>query len=131
GYAVRSHHILTALQQSGVQVQALTRIGYPLVIGRWVNDPVDVVDGIEYHRVLPKRTPGLLDARLRMQAELLTQSAAEFGAHIIHTTTPYDNALMAEAAARALGVPWVYETRGEMESTWLASRPEWAQEHAA
>lgn len=131
GYSMRSHNILRALRAAGIEVEAVTRIGYPLVIGRITRNGVDRVDGIDYRRVLPARMPRRLEARYVLQAKRLAQRAREFGADIIHTTTPFDNALIAEAAARALKIPWVYEARGEMENTWLANRPAWAREAAA
>ncbi len=42
---------------------------------------------------------------------------------MLHTTTHYVNALVAEAVARSLGLPWVYEVRGQLERTWVASHP--------
>jgi hypothetical protein len=41
---------------------------------------------------------------------------------VIHTTTNYENGIVARAVSRATGIPWVYETRGEMEKTWLSRR---------
>src|SRR5699024_907848 len=50
-----------------------------------------------------------------------------------HATTDYRNALVAQAVSDATGIPWVYEVRGLMEQTWIAShpRPEGRAEAAA
>src|SRR5699024_11199557 len=101
GYALRSHQILRALQAEGIQVGALTRLGYPVVVGRLGAGEIDVVDGVPYHRALPSRMPRGLDARLHLQAEYLADLARSTGAQVLHTTTPYDNSLIAEAAARS------------------------------
>src|SRR5699024_10334433 len=36
------------------------------------------------------------------------------------TTTDYKNAIVVSLAAQRLGIPWVYEARGELHKTWLA-----------
>src|SRR5699024_1790592 len=53
GYAVRTHNILTALRQHGVESLALTRTGYPVMIGKPFCGDEDVVEGIRYRRTLP------------------------------------------------------------------------------
>lgn len=45
----------------------------------------------------------------------------ELRPHVIHATTPYPNALVAQAVSEATGIPWVYEVRGLAEQTWIAS----------
>ncbi|MDN5655345.1 MAG: glycosyltransferase, partial [Kocuria sp.] len=45
----------------------------------------------------------------------------EFRPHVIHATTNYHNALVAQAVADAADLPWVLEVRGLMEKTWIAS----------
>ena len=45
----------------------------------------------------------------------------EFRPHVIHATTNYYNALVAQAVSAATGLPWVLEMRGLMEKTWIAS----------
>src|SRR5699024_7459596 len=40
---------------------------------------------------------------------------------LIHATTNYYNALVAQAVSAATGLPWVLEMRGLMEKTWVAS----------
>ena len=57
-----------------------------------------------------------------MVAQTLT-IAEDFRPTVLHTTTNYSNALVTEAVARTLGLPWVYEVRGQLERTWLASLP--------
>lgn len=129
GYTYRSHNTLLALKQSGVCVAAMTRLAYPLVIGKWPKNGCEVVEGIPYYRSLPRSYPGPLVERLEAEVDLLVGQAREFGADILHTTTDYNNALVVAEAARQLGIPWVYEVRGELESTWLSKQPADRQEN--
>ena len=123
GYTYRSHNTLVALKQSGIRVAAMTRLAYPLVVGKWPKNHCEVVQGIPYFRSLPRSYPGSLIERLEVEVQLLVEQAREFGADILHTTTDYNNALVVAEAARKLGIPWVYEVRGELESTWLSKQP--------
>ena len=123
GYTYRTHNTLLALKQSGIRVAAMTRLAYPLVIGKWPKNGCEVVEGIPYFRSLPRSYPGSLIERLEAEVDLLVGQAREFGADILHTTTDYNNALVVAEAARQLGIPWVYEVRGELESTWLSKQP--------
>lgn len=128
GYTYRSHNTLLALKQSGIRVAAMTRLGYPLVVGKWPRKDCEIVEGIPYFRSLPRSYPGSLIERLEIEVELLVKQARDFGADILHTTTDYNNALVVAEAARQLGIPWVYEVRGELESTWLSKHPAERQE---
>lgn len=89
GYTLRSQHVLKALQEEGIAVEAMTRLGYPLVVGKVMRATYVAVDNTTYHRALPATMPRDLDARLSLQARLLGLHAQGFGAHLIHTTTPY------------------------------------------
>ena len=52
GYAQRSHSILAAQQAAGWDVQAVTRLGYPVQVGKIFAKPLDEVDGVRYRRLL-------------------------------------------------------------------------------
>lgn len=128
GYTYRSHNTLLALKQSGIRVAAMTRLAYPLVVGKWPKKECEVVEGIPYFRSLPRSYPGSLIERLEIEIKLLVEQAREFGADILHTTTDYNNALVVAEAAKQLGIPWIYEVRGELENTWLSKQPVERQE---
>ena len=121
GYAYRSHAILTTLKGAGHEVAAATRPSYPVTIGRLSSGPVESVDGVDYLRQIPLRPLSTPTARLGDQANWLAAQAQNRGAQILHTTTHYVNGLAAGAAARAAGLPWVYEVRGVLEETWAAA----------
>ncbi|MFH5824231.1 glycosyltransferase family 4 protein [Georgenia sp. AZ-5] len=124
GYAIRSHEVLRAQQQAGIAVEAVTRIGYPVTVGLVHARGADVVDGITYRRLLPAGLADTPGSRLQQMADGVLRLADRFEPTVLHTTTNFTNALVTEAVARATGLPWVYEVRGVLENTWLASRPE-------
>ncbi|MBE6475772.1 MAG: glycosyltransferase [Actinomyces succiniciruminis] len=123
GYAVRSHAVLRAQRRAGIEVRAVTRIGYPVTVGLVGAAGVDVVDGIDYRRLLPARLAPTPAARLVQMTRLLAQQVEDFRPHVLHTTTNFQNALVTRAVAESYGLAWVYEMRGVLEQTWVASRP--------
>ncbi len=131
GYTARTHAILRACRDAGLVVAGVTRLGYPTTIGRLGARPVDVVDGISYHRLLAPSLPVDAAGRLTQQVRALDALVAEFRPGVLHTTTDFTNALITEALARRHGLPWVYEMRGQLELTWVASRPEPLRAQAA
>lgn len=129
GYTVRSQHVLTCQQEQGITVRAVTRLGYPVLVGKLPISPEQKVDGITYRRLLPWFYPAGLHERTELAVKMLVQEARDFRATILHTTTDYTNAIVVAEAAKQLNIPWVYEVRGELESTWLSRKP--AEEQAA
>lgn len=121
GYAYRSHLILTTLKDAGHRVAATTRPSYPVTIGRLSGDMVESVDGVDYLRDVPLRPTTTPTARLEEQAAWIADQALERQVDLLHTTTHYVNGLATGAAARAIGLPWVYEVRGVLEETWAAA----------
>lgn len=121
GYSLRSHRILVALRGQGIESVALTRTGYPVMVGVLGAHDEDVVDGIRYVRSLPSRLPQTQQERLEAEVDRALQLVDEFCPHIIHATTNYQNALVAQAVAEVTGLPWLFEVRGLMEKTWVAS----------
>lgn len=121
GYAYRSHLILSTLKDAGHQVVAATRPSYPVTIGRLSADTVETVDGVDYLRDVPLRPATTPTARLEEQAAWIADQALKRRVDLLHTTTHYVNGLATGAAARAIGLPWVYEVRGVLEETWAAA----------
>lgn len=122
GYAQRSHSIMVAQQQEGWEVLAVTRIGYPVLVGKLRARSSDVVDGVRYRRLLSAHLAATLDARLQQQAEELLKVALEFRPSVLHTTTHFVNGMVVRAVAEALDIPWVYEVRGQLADTWASTR---------
>ncbi|WP_427130783.1 glycosyltransferase family 4 protein [Pseudarthrobacter sp. S9] len=122
GYAQRSHSVMVAQQQEGWDVLAVTRLAYPVQVGKFLARATDVVDGVRYRRLLPAKLAPTMDARLQQQAEELLRVALEFKPSVLHTTTHFVNGLVVRAVADALGIPWVYEVRGQLADTWASTR---------
>ena len=127
GYAQRSHSLLKAQHEAGWNVHAATRLGYPVQVGKPGARDRDVVDGVTYHRLLPGRMPFGLDRRLQRQAEQTLALALKLRPAVLHTTTHFTNGLVTAAVANALGIPWVYEVRGQLADTWASTRGEKAR----
>lgn len=122
GYSLRTHRILCALAEQGVRSIALTRTGYPVMVGKVLAEDTDVVDGVEYRRTLPAQLGRTPEQRLEQEVEIGLEIVRELRPHVLHATTDYRNALVAQAISEATGIPWVFEVRGLMEQTWIASR---------
>ncbi|AGS35384.1 glycosyltransferase [Corynebacterium maris DSM 45190] len=123
GYTVRSHNVLTCQQEAGIQVEAVTRLAYPVLVGKFPTSATQVVDDIAYHRMLPWSYPAGLRKRDTLAVRDLVGRAHHFRATVLHTTTDYKNAVIVARAAAELDIPWVYEVRGELENTWLSRQP--------
>lgn len=130
GYTVRTQHVLKAQQEAGIDVRGLTRLGYPVVVGRMPTTETQTIHGIPYSRMLPWRYPSRIDMRDKRAVSMIVDEAIRFRATVLQTTTDYTNAIVVSEAARILGIPWIYEVRGELESTWLSRKPEHEQEVA-
>lgn len=124
GYAVRTHNILTALDRHGIESVALTRTGYPVMVGKPFCADEDVVDGVRYCRSLPSRLGDTPQERLEQEVDEALRIVEHFRPHVIHATTDFRNALVAQAVSASTGIPWILEVRGLMEKTWIASHRE-------
>ncbi|MGP4917154.1 glycosyltransferase family 4 protein [Brachybacterium tyrofermentans] len=131
GYSLRSHRILTALREQGTDSVALTRTGYPVMVGKLLASDEDVVDGIRYVRSLPAQLAQTQEERLLAEVRRAIELVEQFRPHVLHATTNYHNALVVQAVAAATGLPWVLEVRGLMEKTWIASHPSANTRHEA
>lgn len=139
GYATRSHGILTSLASRGWSMAAATRLGFPYDLWWSADDervvePVDVVDGIPYHRLL---TPGVRDYPrvpladyVRRGAEMATALAREHRAGLVHASSLSDVGLVGMTVAHRLDVPFVYEMRGLKQLLEEARTPRFAGSQA-
>lgn len=120
GYTVRSHSVFSALQRSGTRVTLTTRLGYPLSVGRFDFSESNLVGSLRYHRM--PTADGLAGPRRKTHSatKQLVKQVQRSGATCLHTTTPFENALVVSRAASELGLPWIYEVRGVPERTWLS-----------
>lgn len=121
GYTERTHEMLTSLKNTGVEVLAVTRFGYPLVVGRFPRQETQYVDGVRYDFHLPLWYRSSARKRVREDQKFLERIIEEFEPDILHTTTPHVNAVVVSKVAASKNIPWVYEVRGEPEQTWLVT----------
>ncbi|CBT75628.1 putative group 1 glycosyl transferase [Glutamicibacter arilaitensis Re117] len=124
GYAQRTQSILKSLSGKKWNVKALTRVNYPINIGKLTAGKSDVVSGITYERCLPFPAKHDFAGRVQQQADDLLARVLNDRPDVLHTTTDFSNALAVRAVAEATGTPWIYEVRGQLADTWLSTRPE-------
>jgi len=131
GYATRTHGVLTGLARLGYDVDAVTRPGFPY--DRWpkrdprVVEPVDIVDGIPYHRLLTEARSYPQYPLRRYVDKYAAHLEAEARAHrasVIHASSFHVNGLAAQAASARLGIPFVYEMRGLEELMKVSRDPD-------
>lgn len=120
GYTVRSHYLLRSLIDAGLQTEAITRFGYPSSIGTLTRYRQQEIDGIRYNLNSHWLSSRTANRQIRLAVDGLVNTAREYKATVLHTTTDFKNAIVVSRAAKQLGIPWVYEVRGELEQTWLA-----------
>lgn len=123
GYALRSHSLLSAQAKQGWRVHAVTRPGYPVQVGKLGAAVYDVIDGVTYHRINPPTLPTTATGRLELFARDLLALCLLTRPAVLHTTTHFVNALVVREVAEVLGIPWVYEVRGQLADTWASRRP--------
>lgn len=116
GYTFRTRAILKAQEGHGLEVRGITGQRHNLEAA--VGDRREEADGLIFHR-----TPGLPTgpAPLRELGEIEALAASihavadEWRPDIIHAHSPALGGAAAERAARALGIPFVYEIRAFWE----------------
>lgn len=123
GYALRSHSLLRSQAEQGWTVHAMTRPGYPVHLGKLAAPPTEIIDGVTYHRITPGRLPLTALGRLELFAEELLLRCLITRPTVLHTTTHFVNAMVVREVATILGIPWVYEVRGQLADTWASRRP--------
>src|SRR5699024_7314695 len=128
GYAQRSHSIMLSLRELGWDVSAVTRIGWPITTGALLAESKDFVDDIKYQRLLPSQMEPHFSERLQQNADMLLEYVLAHRPALLHTTTHWTNAMVVQAVAEAVGIPWVYEVRGQLGDTSASARGEKAYE---
>ena len=114
GYTFRTLSILREQRRRGWETCHVTS---PKQTG--AVQPVETVDGWEFHRTLAPRVPslpGVGEWVLMQQLEKRLQEVAEqVRPHLLHAHSPVLNALPALRVGRRLGIPVVYEVRAFWE----------------
>ena len=116
GYTFRTRAILKAQEGHGIAVRGITGQRHNLEAA--VTGPCEEADGLIFHRT-PGTPSGPPPFRELGEIEALTAAilrlADEWRPDIIHAHSPALCGAAAERAARALGVPFVYEIRAFWE----------------
>lgn len=116
GYTFRTRAILKAQEGLGLEVRGVTGQRHNLEAA--VAGLREEADGLTFHRTrgLPSGPPTLRElGEIEALAATIHELAAEWRPDIIHAHSPALGGAAAERAARALGVPFVYEIRAFWE----------------
>lgn len=128
GYTVRTHRVLLAQRDVGLDPVAVTRPGFPWNEGRFDAVAAHRIDEIPYVHVADDAAPAVGEAaRLARDADHLVRTVADLAPALLHPTSPHRNAQVALGLRERLGVPVLYELRGFLEDTWLSRRPPGAE----
>jgi glycosyltransferase involved in cell wall biosynthesis len=121
GYTVRTHEIALAQRHLGLDPQVVTRFGFPVQQGVFDAAGEDVVDGIRYHRLLPRGPfPWPEDRAMAANVDRAAALVERLRPAVLHAATKHVNGQIAVALKERYGLPVVYEVRGFLEETWLS-----------
>ena len=123
GYTFRTRAILKAQEAAGLEVRGITGQRHALDAGE--GDLHEVVDGLGFHRTpgLPQGPAGLRESReIAALDEAIRRLAGDWRPDLIHAHSPALCGAAALRAARALGVPLVYEIRAFWEDAAVGNR---------
>jgi glycosyltransferase involved in cell wall biosynthesis len=124
GYTIRTHEIVRAQKQAGLDPHVVTRAGFPVTQGTLDGRRLVTVDGIPYHRLLPWRIPTRADQAAALGLKLAAHLTEQVKPSVLHAASNYVNALIALGLGKRYGLPVVYEVRGFWEDTWLSRHPD-------
>lgn len=123
GYTERSLAVLRSQILAGIKPIAVTRLGYPAVIGKfWWSGMVKNPE-LDIRQIVPAIFPWTRKRYRASAVQKLVQIVESESVNVLHTTTSFQNAIVVSEAAKIAGIPWVYEARGQLESTWLSKLP--------
>ncbi|MEM7689823.1 MAG: TIGR04063 family PEP-CTERM/XrtA system glycosyltransferase [Pseudomonadota bacterium] len=119
GYTFRTRAILKAQEAKGLDVRGITGLRHEVEIGG-LSQPgaVEQCDGLTFHRTagLPNGVPPFREfGEVSALTASISALAKEWRPDILHAHSPALDGLAAARAARALGVPFVYEIRAFWE----------------
>jgi glycosyltransferase involved in cell wall biosynthesis len=121
GYTVRTHSIVRAQREAGLEPAVATQAGFPANEGIRAAPRLDEIDGIAYHRLDPDfdrwRGPDATVERTAREADRLVRRLRPA---LLHPASNYLNAQSAFALRDRYGLPVVYEVRGFLEETWAS-----------
>jgi glycosyltransferase involved in cell wall biosynthesis len=129
GYATRAHGLSVAICQHNIQLEPVTRLGYPLDIKNQEIHQApeyDMIDDVTYYRLLTHEN-GFgqlpLNQYLAEYSQALVNFAKVHQPDILHGASNFMNGVAVNYAARVLGLPSIYEVRGLWEVTRMSRQP--------
>jgi glycosyltransferase involved in cell wall biosynthesis len=123
GYTVRTHRIVVAQRELGLDPHIVTRLGHPLAQGVSDARTECAVDGIAYHRLLPWMPPRGPVKEINKAADLAGRLVERLRPAVLHAASNHMNAAVALELRARYGVPVAYEVRGFLEDSWLSRDP--------
>ena len=141
GYAIRTHGLISALNKHNFDVQAILRFGYPLDRKDFTKNSVNKQEEVEdviyhfshsdkenssiipYHDVYNFTT---LEEYLDNATESIITKAKNLQPEIIHSASNFVVGMAGAKAAKALGIPSIYEIRGFWHLTQSTKRQGYA-----
>lgn len=123
GYTFRTRAILKAQEAAGLEVRGITSQRHNLE-AEWTKD-CENFDGLTFHRTASKPSGPIMVSEFREMAALssaIQKLAKTWRPDIIHAHSPALNGGAALRAARALGIPIVYEIRAFWEDAAVGNR---------
>lgn len=123
GYTVRTLGIVRGQRAAGLDPHVVTRLGFPVAQGVWDGRPVQYLEGVPHHRLLPLLMPAAPHRVLERNAELAARLVERLRPAVLHAATDHPNGRIALALRETYGLPVVYEVRGFLEETWLTQAP--------
>ena len=121
GYTLRTHYIVTAQRAAGLDPHVVTQTGFPHAGFAPDAGPVEIIDGISYHRLAGRPLQSApQDAWLGTHVANVAELVRTLRPAVLHAASDYLNALTAETVGAAYGIPVVYESRGFWEETYLS-----------
>lgn len=126
GYTFRTRAILKAQEAAGLEVRAITGQRHETQIdAKSAPGAVETVDGLTFHRTSGELGGPVVLSEIREVAALskaIQTVAREWRPDVIHAHSPALCGAAALQAARALGVPLVYEIRAFWEDAAVGNR---------
>jgi len=121
GYTVRAQSVARCQQAYGLDPVMATRAGFPRSDGVTGGPPLDVVDGVTYHRLRPELDPAAGPERMATEtAQAAVALIRDLRPSVLQPTTNHLNGQIGLALGARFGIPVVYEVRGFLEETWLS-----------
>ena len=131
GYAVRTQHILNALDHAGVQTIVTTRLGYPWDLDRHARLPDQASSEVDGHRYLHRRDDlGMKRPEqeyFEAYAAYLEEIVVAEDCSIIHSHSNFLNGIATAMAGRRTGRRTIYEMRGLWHLTRASTDAEYGK----